>query len=82
MCVNALFFFFLQGPSNLHHHLMATNVQIIRSSTPALQIGSPTAPPHTFTSHLPRGQLKVVDSLCVLCTVCAATKDLRLIFST
>ncbi|XP_036426271.1 histone deacetylase complex subunit SAP130a isoform X4 [Colossoma macropomum] len=44
-----------QGQSNLHHHLMATNVQIIRSSTPALQIGSPAAPPHTFTSHLPRG---------------------------
>ncbi|XP_076871229.1 histone deacetylase complex subunit SAP130a isoform X2 [Brachyhypopomus gauderio] len=43
-----------QGQSNLHH-LMATNVQIIRSSTPALQIGSAAAPPHTFTSHLPRG---------------------------
>ncbi|KAI1882883.1 hypothetical protein AGOR_G00239490 [Albula goreensis] len=44
-----------QGHSNnLHHHLMATNVQIIRSSTPALQIGSSPAP-HTFTSHLPRG---------------------------
>ncbi|KAB5584270.1 hypothetical protein PHYPO_G00105530 [Pangasianodon hypophthalmus] len=43
-----------QGQSNLHH-LMATNLQIIRGSTPALQIGSPTAPPHTFTSHLPRG---------------------------
>ncbi|XP_053492628.1 histone deacetylase complex subunit SAP130a isoform X1 [Ictalurus furcatus] len=43
-----------QGQSNLHH-LMATNLQIIRSSTPALQISSPTAPPHPFTSHLPRG---------------------------
>lgn len=43
-----------QGQSNLHH-LMATNVQIIRSSAPALQIGSPAPPPHTFTSHLPRG---------------------------
>ena len=50
----------LQGQSNLHHHLMATNVQIIRSGTPALQIGSPAAPPHTFTSHLPRGQLKAI----------------------
>ncbi|XP_060775787.1 histone deacetylase complex subunit SAP130a isoform X2 [Neoarius graeffei] len=43
-----------QGQSNVHH-LMATNLQIIRGSTPALQISSPTAPPHTFTSHLPRG---------------------------
>ncbi|KAI7808152.1 putative histone deacetylase complex subunit SAP130, partial [Triplophysa rosa] len=43
-----------QGQSNLHH-LMATNVQIIRSSAPALQIGSPAPPPHSFTSHLPRG---------------------------
>lgn len=43
-----------QGQSNLHH-LMPTNVQIIRSSAPALQIGSPAPPPHTFTSHLPRG---------------------------
>ncbi|KAK1796772.1 hypothetical protein P4O66_009787 [Electrophorus voltai] len=37
-----------QGQSNLHH-------LIIRSSPPALQIGAPTAPPHPFTSHLPRG---------------------------
>ncbi|KAM9483578.1 histone deacetylase complex subunit SAP130a [Clarias gariepinus] len=43
-----------QGQSNLHH-LMAANLQIIRGNTPALQISSPTAPPHTFTSHLPRG---------------------------
>ncbi|XP_062411888.1 histone deacetylase complex subunit SAP130a isoform X2 [Sardina pilchardus] len=43
-----------QGHSSNLHHMMA-NVQIIRSSTPALQIGSPVAPPHTFTSHLPRG---------------------------
>uniref|UniRef100_A0A8C2C2V6 Sin3A-associated protein a n=1 Tax=Cyprinus carpio TaxID=7962 RepID=A0A8C2C2V6_CYPCA len=42
-----------QGQSNLHQ-LMATNVQIFRGSASALQIGSP-APPHTFTSHLPRG---------------------------
>uniref|UniRef100_A0A671SZP2 Sin3A-associated protein a n=1 Tax=Sinocyclocheilus anshuiensis TaxID=1608454 RepID=A0A671SZP2_9TELE len=42
-----------QGQSNLHQ-LMATNVQIFRGSAPALQIASP-APPHTFTSHLPRG---------------------------
>lgn len=51
------YFAFLQGQSNLHH-LMAANLQIIRSSTPALQISSPTAPPHPFTSHLPRGELK------------------------
>ncbi|XP_036409972.1 histone deacetylase complex subunit SAP130-like [Megalops cyprinoides] len=44
-----------QGHSSNLHHLMAANVQIIRSSTPALQIGSSPAPPHTFTSHLPRG---------------------------
>ncbi|XP_031431383.1 histone deacetylase complex subunit SAP130a isoform X3 [Clupea harengus] len=44
-----------QGHSSNLHHLMAANVQIIRSSTPGLQIGSPAAPPHTFTSHLPRG---------------------------
>ncbi|XP_051562760.1 histone deacetylase complex subunit SAP130-like isoform X2 [Myxocyprinus asiaticus] len=43
-----------QGQSNLHH-LMATNVQFIRSSAPALRIGSPAPPAHTFTSHLPRG---------------------------
>ncbi|KAI4892024.1 hypothetical protein NFI96_034233 [Prochilodus magdalenae] len=43
-----------QGQSNLHHHLMTGNMQIIRSITPAL-MGSPTASPHTFTSHLPRG---------------------------
>ncbi|TRY58643.1 hypothetical protein DNTS_024789 [Danionella cerebrum] len=42
-----------QGQSNLHQ-LMATNVQIFRGSAPALQI-APPAPPHTFTSHLPRG---------------------------
>ncbi len=45
---------FLQGQSNLHQ-LMATNMQIFRGSAPALQIASP-APPHTFTSHMPRGQ--------------------------
>uniref|UniRef100_A0A8C9W7M6 Sin3A-associated protein b n=1 Tax=Scleropages formosus TaxID=113540 RepID=A0A8C9W7M6_SCLFO len=44
-----------QGHSSNLHHLMAANVQIIRSSTPALQIGSSAPPPHTFTSHLPRG---------------------------
>uniref|UniRef100_A0A674CUX3 Sin3A-associated protein b n=1 Tax=Salmo trutta TaxID=8032 RepID=A0A674CUX3_SALTR len=43
------------NPSNLHHHLMTTNVQIIRSHAPPLQLGSPGAPQHTFTSHLPRG---------------------------
>ncbi|KAJ8418639.1 hypothetical protein AAFF_G00001380 [Aldrovandia affinis] len=44
-----------QGHSSNLHPLMAANVQIIRSSTPALQITSSVAPPHTFTSHLPRG---------------------------
>ncbi|XP_048845463.1 LOW QUALITY PROTEIN: histone deacetylase complex subunit SAP130-like [Brienomyrus brachyistius] len=44
-----------QGHSSNLHHLMAANVQIIRSSTPTLQIGSSAPPPHTFTSHLPRG---------------------------
>ncbi|KAG1969396.1 histone deacetylase complex subunit SAP130 [Pimephales promelas] len=43
-----------QGHTGNLHHLM-TNVQIIRSGAPALQIGSPAAPPHPFTSHLPRG---------------------------
>lgn len=33
-----------------------TNVQIIRSGAPTLQIGSSTAPQHPFTSHLPRGE--------------------------
>ncbi|KAM9460140.1 histone deacetylase complex subunit SAP130-like isoform 5-T5 [Salvelinus alpinus] len=46
---------FQGNPSNLHHHLMTTNVQIIRSHAPPLQLGSPGAPQHTFTSHLPRG---------------------------
>lgn len=41
-------------PSNLHH-LMPANIQIIRGNAPALQIGTPTVPPQTFTSHLPRG---------------------------
>ncbi|XP_027002782.2 histone deacetylase complex subunit SAP130a isoform X5 [Tachysurus fulvidraco] len=41
-----------QGQGNVHH---LTAVQIIRGNTPALQISSPTASPHTFTSHLPRG---------------------------
>ncbi|XP_048020664.1 histone deacetylase complex subunit SAP130b isoform X1 [Megalobrama amblycephala] len=43
-----------QGHTGNLHHLM-TNVQIIRSGAPALQIGSSTAPQHPFTSHLPRG---------------------------
>ncbi|XP_072540212.1 histone deacetylase complex subunit SAP130a isoform X2 [Salminus brasiliensis] len=43
-----------QGQSNVHH-IMPGGLQIIRSSTPALQIGSPSAPPHPFASHLPRG---------------------------
>lgn len=49
--------FSFQGHSSNLHHLMAANVQIIRSSTPALQIGSSAPPPHTFTSHLPRGEV-------------------------
>ncbi|XP_059419792.1 histone deacetylase complex subunit SAP130-like [Carassius carassius] len=43
-----------QGHTGNLHHLM-TNVQIIRSGAPALQIGSSAAPQHPFTSHLPRG---------------------------
>ncbi|KAM7388683.1 hypothetical protein PAMP_024843 [Pampus punctatissimus] len=44
-----------QGHSSNLHHLMPANIQIIRGSTPALQIGTPAVPPQTFTSHLPRG---------------------------
>uniref|UniRef100_A0A668AN10 Sin3A-associated protein a n=1 Tax=Myripristis murdjan TaxID=586833 RepID=A0A668AN10_9TELE len=44
-----------QGHSSNLHHLMPANIQIIRSSPPALQIGTPAVPPQTFTSHLPRG---------------------------
>ncbi|KAJ8277067.1 hypothetical protein GJAV_G00071110 [Gymnothorax javanicus] len=44
-----------QGHSSNLQHLMAANVQIIRSSTPALQITPFAAPSHTFSSHLPRG---------------------------
>lgn len=36
-----------------------TNVQIIRSGAPALQIGSSAVPQHPFTSHLPRGELQI-----------------------
>ncbi|XP_020488189.2 histone deacetylase complex subunit SAP130a [Labrus bergylta] len=43
-----------QGHSSNLHHLMQANIQLIRSSAP-LQIGTPAVPPHTFTSHLPRG---------------------------
>uniref|UniRef100_A0A6Q2ZQC2 Histone deacetylase complex subunit SAP130 C-terminal domain-containing protein n=1 Tax=Esox lucius TaxID=8010 RepID=A0A6Q2ZQC2_ESOLU len=43
------------NPSNLPHHLMAANVQIIRSNAQPLQLASPGTPQHTFTSHLPRG---------------------------
>ncbi|XP_026062283.1 histone deacetylase complex subunit SAP130-like isoform X1 [Carassius auratus] len=43
-----------QGHTGNLHHLM-TNVQIIRSGAPALQIGSTAAPQHPFPSHLPRG---------------------------
>uniref|UniRef100_A0A3Q1I623 Histone deacetylase complex subunit SAP130 C-terminal domain-containing protein n=1 Tax=Anabas testudineus TaxID=64144 RepID=A0A3Q1I623_ANATE len=41
--------------SSLHHLVPAANIQIIRGSAPALQIGTSTVPPQTFTSHLPRG---------------------------
>ncbi|KAM4629808.1 histone deacetylase complex subunit SAP130a [Polymixia lowei] len=44
-----------QGHSSNLHHLMPANIQIIRSSAPALQIGTPAVPPQTYTSHLPRG---------------------------
>ncbi|XP_068447702.1 histone deacetylase complex subunit SAP130a [Clinocottus analis] len=44
-----------QGHSSNLHHLMPANIQIIRGSAPALQIGAPVVPPQTFTSHLPRG---------------------------
>ncbi|XP_030631143.1 histone deacetylase complex subunit SAP130b [Chanos chanos] len=44
-----------QGHSGNLHHLMATNVQIIRSGTPTLQIGSSATPQHPFAPHLPKG---------------------------
>ncbi|XP_068176319.1 histone deacetylase complex subunit SAP130a isoform X2 [Antennarius striatus] len=44
-----------QGHSSNLHHLMPANIQIIRGSAPALQIGTPAVPPQNFTSHLPRG---------------------------
>ncbi|XP_028300930.1 histone deacetylase complex subunit SAP130a [Gouania willdenowi] len=44
-----------QGHSSNLHHLMSANIQIIRGSAPALQIGTPAVPSQTFTSHLPRG---------------------------
>lgn len=44
-----------QGHSSNLHHLVPANIQIIRGSAPALQIGTPPVPPQTFTSHLPRG---------------------------
>ncbi|XP_040896816.1 histone deacetylase complex subunit SAP130a isoform X1 [Toxotes jaculatrix] len=44
-----------QGHSSNLHHLMPTNIQIIRGSAPGLPIGAPAVPPQTFTSHLPRG---------------------------
>ncbi|KAK3560775.1 hypothetical protein QTP86_019470, partial [Hemibagrus guttatus] len=43
-----------QGHAGNLHRIMATNLQIIRSGTPALQIGSSAAPQHQFPSHLPR----------------------------
>ncbi|XP_077391133.1 histone deacetylase complex subunit SAP130a [Festucalex cinctus] len=44
-----------QGHTSNLHHLMPANIQIIRGSGPTLQIGTPTVPSQTFTSHLPRG---------------------------
>ncbi|XP_058269228.1 histone deacetylase complex subunit SAP130b isoform X2 [Hemibagrus wyckioides] len=43
-----------QGHTGNVHRIM-TNLQIIRSGTPALQIGPSAAPQHQFPSHLPRG---------------------------
>uniref|UniRef100_A0AAV2KT89 Unconventional myosin-VIIa n=1 Tax=Knipowitschia caucasica TaxID=637954 RepID=A0AAV2KT89_KNICA len=45
----------ISGQQGNLHHLMPANIQIIRGSAPALQIGAPPVPPQTFTSHLPRG---------------------------
>ncbi|XP_046718284.1 histone deacetylase complex subunit SAP130b isoform X2 [Silurus meridionalis] len=44
-----------QGHTGNLHRIMAANLQIIRSGTPALQFGSSAAPQHQFPSHLPRG---------------------------
>uniref|UniRef100_A0A3Q3GQY3 Sin3A-associated protein a n=1 Tax=Labrus bergylta TaxID=56723 RepID=A0A3Q3GQY3_9LABR len=52
-----------QGHSSNLHHLMQANIQLIRSSAP-LQIGTPAVPPHTFTSHLPRGALILLYHFC------------------
>lgn len=53
-----------QGHSGNLHHLMQANIQIIRGSAPALQIGTPAVPPQTFTSHLPRGVCDVLRREC------------------
>uniref|UniRef100_A0A4W6DGP6 Sin3A-associated protein a n=1 Tax=Lates calcarifer TaxID=8187 RepID=A0A4W6DGP6_LATCA len=50
-------FIVFQGHSSNVHHL------IIRGSAPALQIGTPTVPSQTFTSHLPRGMHDVVTAV-------------------
>lgn len=42
---------------------MPANIQIIRGSAPALQIGTSAVPPQTFTSHLPRGVLVLILSI-------------------
>lgn len=42
---------------------MPANIQIIRGSAPALQIGTPAVPPQTFTSHLPRGMPGVIKTV-------------------
>lgn len=69
-------FIVFQGHSSNLHHLMPANIQIIRGSAPALQIGTPAVPPQTFTSHLPRGMhdVMIMPSLAkswpVLKTIC------------
>ena len=49
---------------------MPANIQIIRGSAPALQIGTPAVPPQTFTSHLPRGMIDVLCKHSVSVNVC------------
>lgn len=55
-----LLFIVFQGHSSNLHHLMPANIQIIRGSAPALQIGTPAVPAQTFASHLPRGMHDVL----------------------
>lgn len=57
-------FIVFQGHSSNLHHLMPASIQIIRGSAPALQMGTPSVPPQTFTSHLPRGMHDVLGTEC------------------